>query len=140
MLKKKHPGNTERRGNKWGILFISMSGILKRCMWEQLTLYLLRKMREICVMKFGTCHLLSRYCLRLYNDLKTFQDHFTSPDEYDDHEALYNAISNHEDSMVISHEADPAWRNAVLSNVNSLLALRYFYHNKSLYIFITTNH
>ncbi len=55
-----------------------------------------------------------------------FQDHFTSPDEYDDHEALYNAISSHEDTMVISHEADPAWRNAVLSNVNSLLALRYF--------------
>jgi len=27
--------------------------------------------------------------------------------------------------MVISHEADPAWRNAVLSNVPSLLALRY---------------
>ncbi len=53
------------------------------------------------------------------------QDHFTSPDEYDDHEALYGAISSHEDSMVISHEADPAWRNAVLSNVNSLLALRY---------------
>ena len=27
--------------------------------------------------------------------------------------------------MVISHEADPAWRNAVLSNVPSLLALRH---------------
>ena len=64
------------------------------------------------------------YGLTLCNDLKIFQDHFTSPDEYDDHEALYNAITSHEDSMVISHEADPAWRNAVLSNVNSLLALR----------------
>ncbi len=60
------------------------------------------------------------------------QDHFTSPDEYDDHEALYNAITSHEDHMVISHEADPAWRNAVLSNVNSLLALRYIFEYSRL--------
>ena len=92
--------------------------------WEQLTHYLPLKMRKICVMKFCTWHVLFKYRLTLCNDLKIFQDHFTSPDEYDDHEALYNAISSHEDSMVISHEADPAWRNAVLSNVNSLLALR----------------
>ena len=76
------------------------------------------------MMRFCALHLVFRYCLRFLSELKTFQDHFTSPDEYDDHEALYNAISSHEDSMVISHEADPAWRNAVLSNVNSLLALR----------------
>ena len=54
-----------------------------------------------------------------------FQDHFTSPDEYDENEALYNAISSNEDNLVISHEADPAWRNAVLSNVPALLALRH---------------
>jgi len=53
-----------------------------------------------------------------------FQDHFTSPEEYNDHQVFYEAISSHEQNMVISHEADPAWRNAVLSNVPSLLALR----------------
>ena len=52
------------------------------------------------------------------------QDHFTAPDEYDDNNVLYDAITLYEQSMVISHEADPAWRNAVLSNVSSLLALR----------------
>ena len=46
------------------------------------------------------------------------------PDEYDNHSALYEAISSHENTMVISHENDPAWRNAVLSNIPSLLALR----------------
>lgn len=47
-----------------------------------------------------------------------------STEEYDDHTALYDAISNYEKNLVISHEADPAWRNAVLSSVPSLLALR----------------
>ncbi|XP_070578980.1 pecanex-like protein 1 [Ptychodera flava] len=57
--------------------------------------------------------------------LKLHQDHFTSPDEYDDHKILYDAISLHEENMVISHEGDPAWRNAILSNTPSLLALRH---------------
>nr|XP_054759247.1 pecanex-like protein 1 [Lytechinus pictus] len=56
--------------------------------------------------------------------LKLHQDHFTSPEEYDDHQALYDAISSHEENLVIAHEGDPAWRNAVLSNTPSLLALR----------------
>ena len=37
---------------------------------------------------------------------------------------LYNAITSYEESLVIAHEGDPAWRNAVLSNTPSLLALR----------------
>ncbi|XP_071479063.1 pecanex-like protein 1 [Diadema antillarum] len=57
--------------------------------------------------------------------LKLHQDHFTSPEEYDDHQALYDAISSHEQNLVIAHEGDPAWRNAVLSNTPSLLALRH---------------
>lgn len=48
-----------------------------------------------------------------------------SPDEYELHSALYNAIMNHEEKLVISHEGDPVWRNAVLSGTPSLLALRY---------------
>ncbi|XP_032638658.1 pecanex-like protein 1 isoform X4 [Chelonoidis abingdonii] len=57
--------------------------------------------------------------------LKLHQDHFTSPDEYDDSTVLYEAIVSHEQNLVIAHEGDPAWRSAVLSNSPSLLALRH---------------
>ncbi|XP_044293081.1 pecanex-like protein 1 isoform X5 [Varanus komodoensis] len=57
--------------------------------------------------------------------LKLHQDHFTSPDEYDDPAILYEAITSHEQNLVIAHEGDPAWRSAVLSNSPSLLALRH---------------
>ncbi|XP_076061039.1 pecanex isoform X2 [Oratosquilla oratoria] len=56
--------------------------------------------------------------------LKLHQDHFMLPDEYDNNESLYNAIVDHEANLVISHEGDPTWRNAVLSGMPSLLALR----------------
>jgi hypothetical protein len=48
-----------------------------------------------------------------------------SPDEYEDPLSLYTAILSHEEKLVISHEGDPVWRNAVLSGTPSLLALRY---------------
>ncbi|XP_046664729.1 pecanex-like protein 1 [Homalodisca vitripennis] len=57
--------------------------------------------------------------------LKLHQDHFMSPDEYEDLSALYNAISLHHQKLVISHEGDPVWRNAVLAGTPSLLALRH---------------
>ncbi|XP_072840376.2 pecanex-like protein 3 isoform X2 [Pogona vitticeps] len=57
--------------------------------------------------------------------LKLHQDHFTSPDEYDDPAVLYDAIRSNEEKMVISHEGDPAWRSAILTNTPSLLALRH---------------
>ncbi|XP_067328636.1 pecanex-like protein 3 isoform X1 [Anolis sagrei] len=57
--------------------------------------------------------------------LKLHQDHFTSPDEYDDPAVLYEAIRSNEEKMVISHEGDPAWRNAILTNTPALLALRH---------------
>ena len=57
--------------------------------------------------------------------VKLHQDHFMSPDEYDDSSVLYEAISSHEQNLVISHEGDPAWRQAVLSGAPSLLALRH---------------
>lgn len=53
------------------------------------------------------------------------QDHFTSPDEYDEPAVLFEAISAHQQNLVIAHEGDPAWRSAVLSNAQSLLALRH---------------
>ncbi|XP_037603265.1 pecanex-like protein 1 isoform X3 [Sebastes umbrosus] len=57
--------------------------------------------------------------------LKLHQDHFTSPDEYDEPAVLFEAISSHQQNLVIAHEGDPAWRSAVLSNSPSLLALRH---------------
>jgi len=49
-----------------------------------------------------------------------------SPDEYDDPDALYDAINMHTHELVISHEADPLWRNAVLRGAPNLLALRFY--------------
>uniref|UniRef100_A0A182JWU3 Pecanex-like protein n=1 Tax=Anopheles christyi TaxID=43041 RepID=A0A182JWU3_9DIPT len=57
--------------------------------------------------------------------LKLHQDHFLCPDEYDDYSNLYNAIDFHTKELVISHEADPLWRNAVLRGTPNLLALRH---------------
>ncbi|XP_051507379.1 pecanex-like protein 1 isoform X3 [Myxocyprinus asiaticus] len=57
--------------------------------------------------------------------LKLHQDHFTSPDEYEESSVLFEAISSHEQTLVIAHEGDPAWRSAVLANSPSLLALRH---------------
>lgn len=57
--------------------------------------------------------------------LKLHQDHFACVDDFEESSSLYEAITNHETQMVIAHETDPAWRNAVLSNVPSLLSLRY---------------
>lgn len=36
------------------------------------------------------------------------------PDEYDDHNALFDAISYHDEHLVISHEGDPAWRSELM--------------------------
>ncbi len=55
----------------------------------------------------------------------TPQDHFTSPDEYEDPVVLYDAITANEEKMLISHEGDPVWRSAILANMPSLLALRH---------------
>lgn len=57
--------------------------------------------------------------------LFTLQDHFTSPDEYEDPMVLYDAITANEEKMLISHEGDPVWRSAILANMPSLLALRH---------------
>lgn len=59
--------------------------------------------------------------------LKLHQDHFMSTEEYDDNLTLFEAIKGYQLNLVISHEADPVWRNAVLSNVPSLLALRHVF-------------
>uniref|UniRef100_T1IPX1 Pecanex-like protein n=1 Tax=Strigamia maritima TaxID=126957 RepID=T1IPX1_STRMM len=54
-------------------------------------------------------------------------DHFMSAEEYEDPQILYDSITAYEQNLVISHEGDPAWRNAVLSGMPSLLALRHVF-------------
>ena len=45
-------------------------------------------------------------------------------DEYEDPAALYSTLNYLQRNLVISHEGDPVWRNAVLFGMPSLLALR----------------
>lgn len=72
--------------------------------------------------------------------VKLHQDHFMSADEYDDLYCLFTSIDNYDRNMVISHEADPVWRNAILSNVDSLLALRHVFDEGSdRYKFVMLN-
>lgn len=68
--------------------------------------------------------------------LKLHQDHFTSSDEYEQSEALYGAIVEHEANIIICHEGDPKWRQAVLNNTPSLLALRYVQYNFCSVLFV----
>lgn len=44
--------------------------------------------------------------------------------EYLDNEKLYEDIAQNDTNLVITHETSPEWRNAILSNKPSLLALR----------------
>lgn len=57
--------------------------------------------------------------------LKLHQDHFLAPDEYVELSGIYEAIEQYTKELVISHEADPLWRNAVLRGSPNLLALRH---------------
>lgn len=59
--------------------------------------------------------------------LKLHQDHFTVSDDLDDARSLFYLIRRHQESLFISHEHDPAWRQAIMANVPSLLALRHMY-------------
>ncbi|CAF1038558.1 unnamed protein product [Rotaria sp. Silwood1] len=56
--------------------------------------------------------------------LKLNQDSFLEMSEYLDNEKLYDDIAQNDANLVITHEASPEWRNAILSNKPSLLALR----------------
>ncbi|UJR23518.1 hypothetical protein I4U23_026512 [Adineta vaga] len=56
--------------------------------------------------------------------LKLNQDSFLEMSEYLDNDKLYDDIAQNDTNLVITHEASPEWRNAILSNKSSLLALR----------------
>lgn len=57
--------------------------------------------------------------------LKLHQDYFQNPEQFEDITQLYTTICYIASEIVISHEADPAWRSAVLRGVSNLLALRH---------------
>lgn len=57
--------------------------------------------------------------------LKLQQDHISNADEFLDPTALYESIDTCSKDLVISHEADPVWRSAVLRGAPNLLALRH---------------
>ncbi|KAF1770070.1 hypothetical protein GCK72_001888 [Caenorhabditis remanei] len=59
--------------------------------------------------------------------LKLHQDHFAQFEEFDENEGLYTTIGDYQTKMFISHEQDPGWRQAILANTPSLLALRHIY-------------
>ena len=55
--------------------------------------------------------------------LRLHQDHFIG-EEYDDNDVLFDAIEEHEKTIVCCHEGDPLWRTSVLNDVPMLLSLR----------------
>ncbi|KAI1719944.1 pecanex-like protein 1 [Ditylenchus destructor] len=59
--------------------------------------------------------------------LKLHQDHFAAADDLDEMSALYDRIQQYQTKIFISHEHDPAWRDAIIANTPSLLALRHMY-------------
>uniref|UniRef100_A0A183IFS5 Pecanex-like protein n=1 Tax=Soboliphyme baturini TaxID=241478 RepID=A0A183IFS5_9BILA len=60
--------------------------------------------------------------------VKLHQDHFTYADDFDDPACIYDIIENDKE-VFISHENDPNWRRAVLSNTERLLALRHVFED-----------
>jgi hypothetical protein len=57
--------------------------------------------------------------------LKLHQDYFTYHDEHDNNKYFFDSIAEIDKAFVISHEADPSWRGAILQSKPHLLALRH---------------
>lgn len=56
--------------------------------------------------------------------LKLQQDDFVDPSTYEDLNALYDAIKDYEDSLVICHEGDANWKRGIIADRASLLSIR----------------
>ena len=67
--------------------------------------------------------------------VKLHQDHFMAPDEYEDCSVLYEAISGHEQNLVISHEGKEYWHITRL--VDSLKIFRQYNLDLNLYLIIS---
>uniref|UniRef100_A0AC35U6K7 Pecanex-like protein n=1 Tax=Rhabditophanes sp. KR3021 TaxID=114890 RepID=A0AC35U6K7_9BILA len=61
--------------------------------------------------------------------LKLLQDYFKELDDFDNISVLYERILSYKDRIFISHEHDPKWRSAIMSNVPSLLTIRQVYED-----------
>ena len=59
--------------------------------------------------------------------LKLHQDHFAAADDFEEIAQLFERIEHYQSILFISHEHDPAWRQAIISNTPSLLALRHMF-------------
>ena len=55
--------------------------------------------------------------------VKLHQDHFMSPDEYDDIPTLYDAVHSLDEDIVITQEGDLAWRTASWLSDMSLMTV-----------------
>ena len=56
--------------------------------------------------------------------LKVHQDNFSFSEEYDSPAGIYQAVKDVDENHIVTHENDHEWRNAVVTNKPSLLALR----------------
>ncbi|KAI6242853.1 Pecanex-like protein [Aphelenchoides fujianensis] len=59
--------------------------------------------------------------------LKLHQDHFAAMDDFEDLGLLFQRIQFYQTNIFISHEHDPNWRQSIIANTPSLLALRHQY-------------
>lgn len=67
----------------------------------------------------------SSYLLTLHTtSLSHHQDNFALSNPYESPEDMYETIQDVEENHVVTHESDHEWRNAVVTNQPSLLALR----------------
>jgi hypothetical protein len=55
--------------------------------------------------------------------LRLFQDHFAGVDP-NDPDSVFEALDSDYKDMIICHEGDPAWRDAILADEDSLFSLR----------------
>ena len=62
--------------------------------------------------------------LSLSLSLSSSQDNFAFSEEYETAHGVYEAIQDVMNNHVVTHENDRTWRNAVVTNKPSLLALR----------------
>ena len=82
----------------------------------------------VCVVfPIHTNHLLSVVMfpfVSLSLSLSSSQDNFAFSEEYETAHGVYEAIQDVMNNHVVTHENDRTWRNAVVTNKPSLLALR----------------
>ena len=71
---------------------------------------------------------------------RRYQDNFALSNPYEFSEDMYEAIQDVEDNHIVTHESDHEWRNAVVTNQPSLLALRlvinYYFNIVAVFVIV----